>query len=53
MIRIRACCCSDVLYAPFSLEPDSGKLLPGKSVTISVKFSPLDVQESEARLICT
>ncbi len=43
---------SDVAYTPFSIEPSSGTILSGKKTTLKVKFSPLDVQEYEARLIC-
>ena len=39
-------------YCPFSIEPQSGTILPKKKATITVKFSPLDVQEFEARLMC-
>ena len=44
---------SDVAYAPFTIEPEMGSILPGKKSTFTVKFSPLDVNEFEARLICS
>ena len=44
---------SDVAYTPYSIEPESGTILPGKKATFKVKFSPLDVQECDARLICS
>ena len=43
---------SDAAYTPFTIEPTSGSILSGKRATFKVKFSPLDVQEYEARLIC-
>ena len=43
---------SDVSYTPFSIEPELGSILPGKVTTFKVKFSPLDVQDYDARLIC-
>ena len=43
---------SDTAYVPFSVEPESGSVLAGKKATFKVKFSPLDVQEYEGRLIC-
>ena len=39
-------------YVPFIAEPSSGTIPPGKTATIAVKFSPLDVNEYEGRLIC-
>lgn len=43
---------SEVPYTPFSVEPESGRIPPGKKTTIKVKFSPLDVSDYDARLIC-
>ena len=43
---------SDVSYMPFSIEPDTGSILGGKKQSFKVKFSPLDMQEYEARLVC-
>ena len=40
-------------YDPFSIEPPVGTILPGKSQVFKVKFSPLDVNEYEARLVCS
>lgn len=37
---------------PFTVEPEFGTILPGKKTTIQVKFSPLDVNDFEGRLIC-
>ena len=39
-------------YVPFSVQPHFGSIQPDKQVTCSVKFSPLDVNDYEARLIC-
>lgn len=39
-------------YVPFSVEPVFGKIEPGKTQTFKVKFSPLNVNEYQARLIC-
>lgn len=44
---------TDVAYCPFTIEPESGSILPGKKTTFTVKFSPLDVSENEGRLICS
>jgi hydrocephalus-inducing protein len=43
---------SDTGVAPFSIEPESGSVAPGKKAAFMVKFSPLDVHEYEGRLIC-
>ncbi|XP_070194710.1 hydrocephalus-inducing protein homolog isoform X4 [Littorina saxatilis] len=40
-------------YVPFTVEPPFGSVLPGKRATCTVKFSPLDVNEHEGRLICS
>lgn len=39
-------------YIPFSVEPSFGKIEPGKSQIFKVKFSPLNVNEYQARLVC-
>jgi hydrocephalus-inducing protein len=44
---------SETAYTPFSIEPHSGSILAGKKATFKVKFSPLDVQEYEGRIICS
>ena len=44
---------TDVAYTPYSIEPETGTVQPGKKATFRVKFSPLDVQECDARLICS
>ena len=41
----------DLPYTPFSVEPTAGNVLPGKSATIKVRFSPLDVNSHSAKLI--
>lgn len=43
---------SDSSYTPFSIEPESGRIPAGKKGSFKVKFSPLDVNEYDARLIC-
>ena len=43
---------SDSAYIPLTIEPESGSIAGGKKGTFMVRFSPLDVQEYEARLIC-
>ena len=43
---------SDSAYMPFSIEPEHGSILAGKKASFTVKFSPLEVQDFEARLIC-
>ncbi|XP_064641495.1 hydrocephalus-inducing protein-like isoform X2 [Lineus longissimus] len=45
-------CVSDTGVVPFSIEPESGSISPGKKSSFTVKFSPLDVHEFEGRLIC-
>ncbi|XP_013405663.1 hydrocephalus-inducing protein [Lingula anatina] len=40
-------------YIPYSIEPECGTIAAGKKATFKVKFSPLDVHEFEARLICS
>ena len=39
-------------YVPFSVEPQFGSIQPGKRTTCVVKFSPLDINDYEGRLIC-
>ncbi|CAH1779299.1 unnamed protein product [Owenia fusiformis] len=44
---------SDNMYVPFSIEPENGTILSGKKQSFTVKFSPLDVNDYEARLLCS
>lgn len=37
---------------PFTIEPTSGRIPPGEECEVVVKFSPLDVRQSEARFQC-
>jgi len=37
---------------PFSVDPGIGVINPGASQTFHIRFSPLEVAEFEARLIC-
>ncbi len=39
-------------YIPFSVEPAFGKIEPGTSKNFKVKFSPLDINDYQARLLC-
>lgn len=39
-------------YVSFSVEPQFGSIQPGKRTTCVVKFSPLDINDYEGRLIC-
>jgi hydrocephalus-inducing protein len=43
----------DTSYVPFTIQPEYGTIMPGKKTTFTVRFSPLDVNEYEGRLICT
>ena len=43
---------SETGYVPFSVEPNFGKLEPGKSQTFKVKFAPLNVNDYQARILC-
>ncbi|XP_056622256.1 hydrocephalus-inducing protein homolog isoform X2 [Triplophysa dalaica] len=49
--------CSLLLGDPelprFSVEPGVGSISPGESQTFHIRFSPLEVAEFEARLICS
>ncbi|XP_029109509.1 hydrocephalus-inducing protein homolog isoform X1 [Scleropages formosus] len=38
---------------PFSVEPSTGNINPGDSLTFHIKFSPLEVAEYEGRLMCS
>ncbi|KAL0967856.1 hypothetical protein UPYG_G00258420, partial [Umbra pygmaea] len=38
---------------PFSVEPSVGIISPGGTQTFKIKFSPLEVSECEARLVCS
>lgn len=40
-------------YMPFSVEPQYGNIPAGKKATCYIKFSPLDVNEYEGRLLCS
>jgi len=40
-------------YVPFCVEPECGVIAAGKTAEITVKFSPLDVADYEAQLLCT
>ena len=42
----------DSSYVPFSIEPAYGIIQAGKKASCVVKFSPLDVSDYEARLVC-
>jgi hydrocephalus-inducing protein len=42
----------EATYTPFSVEPAFGSVLPGKRCACIVKFSPLDINEYEGRLVC-
>lgn len=39
-------------YVAFSVEPNFGKLEPGKTQVFKVKFAPLNVNDYQARVIC-
>lgn len=41
-----------VPYTPFSITPENGTIAAGKILSLCIKFSPLDVNDYEARLIC-
>ncbi|KAL3860158.1 hypothetical protein ACJMK2_010318 [Sinanodonta woodiana] len=43
----------DTTYVPFSVEPEFGTIPAGKKVNFIAKFSPLDANEYEGRLVCT
>lgn len=43
----------DASYVPFTISPEYGSIAAGKKQRITVKFSPLDVNTYEGRLICT
>ena len=43
---------SNVNYVPLTIEPELGAIPAGKESSFKVKFSPLDMQEYEGRLIC-
>ncbi|KAK3085440.1 hypothetical protein FSP39_003318 [Pinctada imbricata] len=44
---------ADSNYVPFTIEPEFGSIARGKKQKFVVRFSPLDVNEYEARLVCT
>ncbi|XP_052816168.1 hydrocephalus-inducing protein homolog isoform X2 [Mya arenaria] len=43
----------DTQYVPFTVEPEFGTILAGKKTNFTVKFSPLDSNDYEGRLLCT
>lgn len=43
----------DLPHTPFSVEPASGSVPAGKTATIKVRFSPLDVNTHTAKLVAT
>ncbi|XP_074644164.1 hydrocephalus-inducing protein homolog [Tubulanus polymorphus] len=44
---------SDTGCLPFTVDPISGMLAAGKKQSFTVKFSPINVQDYDARLMCT
>ncbi|KAF5907639.1 hydrocephalus-inducing protein, partial [Clarias magur] len=38
---------------PFTVEPSMGLILPGTNQTFHIRFSPLEVAQYEARLVCS
>ncbi|XP_053402100.1 hydrocephalus-inducing protein homolog isoform X11 [Mercenaria mercenaria] len=43
----------DTQYIPFTIEPEYGTIMAGKKQTFSLKFTPLDANDYEGRLVCT
>ncbi|CAF3321831.1 unnamed protein product [Rotaria socialis] len=43
---------TDVGYAPFMIEPDTGSIAVGATQVFKIKFAPLDVNDYQARLTC-
>ena len=43
----------DASYIPFNVTPEFGTIAAGKKQRFKVKFSPLDVNTYEGRLICS
>ncbi|KAM6946364.1 hydrocephalus-inducing protein homolog [Aplochiton taeniatus] len=43
----------DPEQAAFSVEPSVGALSPGATQTFSLRYSPVEVAEAEARLVCS
>lgn len=41
-----------VTYCPFIVEPESGRVPPGKQAPVTIKFSALDVAEYSGQLSC-
>ena len=37
---------------PFVIEPSSGSIPAGKKASITVTFSPVDINEFDAKLVC-
>ncbi|XP_069113582.1 hydrocephalus-inducing protein homolog isoform X2 [Argopecten irradians] len=44
---------ADSSYVPFTIEPEYGTIQAGKKASFKVRFSPLDMNDYEARLICS
>lgn len=42
----------DTQYIPFTIEPEYGTILAGKKQSFTVKFTPLDTNDYEGRLVC-
>lgn len=40
-------------YYPFTIEPVFGTIQPGRKTDFNVKFSPLDVSDYDARIVCS
>ena len=43
---------SSVEYNPLTIDPICGSILPGGKTNFTLKFSPLDVQEYVANIVC-
>ncbi|XP_015224105.2 hydrocephalus-inducing protein homolog isoform X3 [Lepisosteus oculatus] len=51
--RVSSLLAGDPDVPPFSVEPSAGAIAPGSSQAFRIKFSPLEVAESEGRLVCS
>ncbi|XP_028813720.1 hydrocephalus-inducing protein homolog [Denticeps clupeoides] len=51
--RVSALLLGDPEVPPFTVEPSLGVIPPGANQTFQIKFSPLEVAEFEARLVCS
>lgn len=40
-------------YIPFAIEPEYGTIQAGKKQSFTLKFTPLDANDYEGRLVCT